>query len=104
MKKLTNEDITKAHEFCTCHREAIQKDEKCGCFYCMRIFSPKEIFFWIDREKTALCPHCGIDAVIGESSGYPINEEFLKTMNKYWFATAEPIELIKKNKKKGSSK
>ena len=38
-----------------------------------------------DRGGTAICPHCGVDAVIGESSGYPITEAFLQKMNRYWF-------------------
>ena len=38
-----------------------------------------------DRFGTAVCPYCGIDAVIGESSGYPITAEFLKRMRKRWF-------------------
>jgi len=38
-------------------------------------------------DDTALCPHCGIDSVIGESSSVPITKEFLGKMKKYWFET-----------------
>ncbi|WP_353464084.1 hypothetical protein [Sphingomonas faeni] len=35
---------------------------------------------------TALCPECGIDAVIGSATGYPVNDlVFLKAMNEEWF-------------------
>ena len=46
----------------------------------MKIFSPEEINKWLiskddsnkcDQYGTAVCPYCGIDSVIGESSGYP---------------------------------
>lgn len=72
------EDYIQAHKYSDHHREKLEKDKQCGCFYCLSIFSPKEIDEWIDAEKTALCPYCSIDSVIGESSGYPITKEFLK--------------------------
>jgi len=54
----------------------------------MKIFHTSEITDWIqDKEdKTAVCPFCGIDSVIGESSGYPIKREFLQQMNQHWFS------------------
>jgi len=79
-------DYIDAHRFSSNNRENILKDNICGCFYCLSIFSPSEIKEWIDRlSDTALCPYCGIDSVIGESSGYPITKEFLKQMEQYWF-------------------
>jgi hypothetical protein len=38
--------------------------------------------------QTALCPKCGIDAVIGSKSGYPMTQEFLQAMEKHWFSAA----------------
>ena len=84
-------DLEKAHDFSSQHRTELEKDRICGCFYCMEIYSPKEIKEWVSgdadwtKTDTALCPKCGVDAVIGESSGYPITKEFLKEMNEYWF-------------------
>ena len=83
---MDNEKVIAAHEFCTANKEQLQKDNKCGCFYCLAIFEPSEIKDWLlDSAKTALCPYCGIDSVIGESSGFPITTEFLSEMKKYWF-------------------
>ncbi|MCL2337863.1 MAG: cytoplasmic protein [Firmicutes bacterium] len=65
---------------------AADKGYICGCFYCQAIFSPKEIKEWVkDISGTALCPYCGIDSIIGESSGYPITPQFLKKMYAQWF-------------------
>ena len=65
----------------------------CGCFYCLRIFSPQDITQWWEESKnsdlesaTAVCPHCGIDAVIGSASGYPITQAFLEKMKGHWFS------------------
>lgn len=88
------EDYIEAHKFSNNHMEQLKKDKKCGCFYCLKIFSPLEIEDWLiseddnnmcDRYGTAVCPYCSVDSVIGESSGYPITQEFLSKMKKYWF-------------------
>ena len=81
-----NDMVLEAHKFCVRHKSELENDNVCGCFYCLKIYSPKEITNWLrEGSSTALCPYCGIDSVIGESSGYPITEEFLKEMNNYWF-------------------
>lgn len=59
----------------------------------MRVFlllfdiPPSEIVDWIGDENdlTADCPRCGIKAVIGSPSGFPITSEFLSLMNERWF-------------------
>ena len=91
IKKMKQKDLIRAHEFSANNKPALQEDDRCGCFYCGRIFEPaviEEFHFAdnpIDNLGTAVCPYCGIDSVIGESSGYPIDNEFLEAMNQYWF-------------------
>ena len=78
--------ILEAHTFCSNHKNALLHDQKCGCFFCLAIFDPKEITAWIeDAEGTAICPYCGVDSVIGESSGFPVTKAFLSKMKAYWF-------------------
>lgn len=85
-KETTDEEAVSAHKFSSNHLELLLKDKKCGCFYCMSIFDPKEITEYVeDISATAICPYCGIDSIISESSGYPITVEFLERMNKNWF-------------------
>lgn len=84
-----NSDPIKAHEFSSKNMTALRNDRVCGCFYCLRIFSPVQIERRLVSEETALCPYCGIDSVIGESSGYPITEEFLAEMKAYWFGDTD---------------
>ena len=79
-------DIISAHKFCMNNKTPLQKDKVCGCFHCLNIFSPDEIKSYIkDKSGTAICPYCGIDSVIGESSGSPITNDFLRQMKDYWF-------------------
>ena len=78
-------DLDKAHKYSSNHRRELEKDNICGCFFCLKIYNPTEIEEWTDGGKTAICPKCDIDSVIGESSGFPITKEFLIAMNKEWF-------------------
>ena len=71
--------LVEAHRHCALHAEEIQASDTCGCFYYLAILAPSDIDTWIDdknvgegREgRTALCPKCGIDSVIGSASGSP---------------------------------
>ena len=53
---------------------------------CSMLFAA-DVEEWLDDEGgTALCPHCGVDSVIGSMSGYPVSDpQFLKAMYKRWF-------------------
>ena len=88
-------DLVKAHEFSAHNKNALMGDNRCGCFNCMKIFSPSEINQYINDKpmETAVCPYCGVDSVIGESSGYPITEEFLMSMHSRWFESGEGFAL-----------
>nr|WP_062197362.1 hypothetical protein [Massilibacterium senegalense] len=77
--------LEKAHRHSNHHRLLLERDSTCGCFYCLNIFHVSEIKKWVDQNDTALCPYCGIDAVISKSSGSPITSSFLEKMNRYWF-------------------
>ena len=84
-------DLQIAHAYSNNHKPELEKDRLCGCFYCLRIFDPQEIEHWIiadnpcDQRGTGICPYCGIDSVIGESSGFPITADFLTQMHQAWF-------------------
>ncbi|MFO7569244.1 MAG: hypothetical protein R6W75_05555 [Smithellaceae bacterium] len=68
------------------HRAIITESEFCACFHCENKFPPKDIETWVVEENTAMCPKCGIDAVIGSDSGLPIEDSvFLKEANVFFF-------------------
>lgn len=63
-----------------------------GCFFCLEVYPAVEVWEWIREMKedqeflTAMCPKCGIDAVIGDASGYPgADARFLERMKRHWF-------------------
>jgi hypothetical protein len=90
-------DLEAAHRHCSNHRRAMLSSESCGCFFCLALFTPVDIRDWIDSvveglEGSAICPRCGIDAVIGSTSGLPLNQEFLSRMHEYWFEEPSPLK------------
>ena len=79
-KKLSTYDI---HEKSFGNFGAIQKSQKCGCYFCKKIFDASEIEDWTS-DKTALCPYCGIDSVV-QDYNVEITPKLLKKMNAEWF-------------------
>jgi hypothetical protein len=92
---LTLSDQEHLHRLCFKNRDALEKASRAGCFYCCEIFTPSEIQFWADGDQvrtgslddgvTALCPRCGIDAVLPEPHGVVLTAELLEEMRAHWF-------------------
>ena len=80
-----------AHRHSALHGAEIARSAICGCFHCGQIYTRAEITDWLDDRiegkegRTALCPRCGIDSVIGSASGFPITAAFLGAMRHHWF-------------------
>lgn len=67
------------------NRDLVESSTQAGCMYCGKIFSISEIKSYTDNQKTCLCPHCNVDAVIGDKSGYELTEKSLHDAHKFWF-------------------
>ena len=63
------------------NRKNLKKDKICGCYFCLTIFKTSEIEDWIDKKDTAICPYCGVDAIVSESCGYKPTNEVLKKLH-----------------------
>jgi hypothetical protein len=71
------------------NEESILKSNLCGCFHCISIFPVADIklsqmVVEKDGFKTAICPICGIDSLLGDAS-VEITAELLEAMNEYYF-------------------
>lgn len=75
-----------AHVHASKHRAEVEASERCGCFFCFRTFAPASIKAWIDANQTALCPACGMDAVLGNAAAQRIDDAFLRGMHRHYFA------------------
>jgi hypothetical protein len=87
MKKYTISELVNAGRFSNNRRSDLLRCSVCGCYHCGRIFLANDVRWkdLNDMESRAVCPFCGHDSILGESSSYPLNREFLKAMKKYYF-------------------
>jgi hypothetical protein len=84
------DELRQAHKHSSNHRQEVESSLICGCFFCLSVYPPSDIQEWVDEDEagrgaTAICPKCGIDSVLGDKSGYPIIDVFLKSMKTLWF-------------------
>jgi len=79
--------LVQAHTHSINHGEELKRSARCGCFHFGARFRPEAITVWVrdSRDRTAFCPECHMDAVIGDASGYPLSDEFLQGMERRWF-------------------
>lgn len=78
-------DIRAASKYSFTNRQQLEMSKKAGCYYCLSIFNPSEIEEWTGIDDSALCPKCGIDSVLGDTSPYSIDKKTLKELKDYWF-------------------
>jgi hypothetical protein len=77
-------EASRLHRHTRANRMELEASEVCGCIACERIYFPSEIVRWLE-DGTALCPHCGVDAVVGSASGIPIMPGVLRRAHERWF-------------------
>ena len=72
------------------NEESILKSNLFGCFHCISILAAtdiklSEMVVEKDGFKTAICPICGIDSVLGDAS-VEVSAELLEALNANYFA------------------
>lgn len=85
----TKKDWNKASDYCIYNKNIILKSKNAACYCCVNHFKASMVTEFVDNEDTtALCPLCGVDAVLGDATGLPIeNVEYLQAMHALGFGT-----------------
>ena len=95
--------LKKAHDHTIYNREEIEKSGTVYCISCQESMAPSEITEFVDEGRTGLCPHCGMDALIGEACGIQLTDTLLKRLHKKYF-TYDDVDappMHKRHKKNG---
>jgi hypothetical protein len=60
-------NVISSHMYCSNNYQSISLSKNCACIYCKQTPPKDAVTDWVEteKEKTAICPFCGIDAVIG---------------------------------------
>lgn len=61
---MTEAEAESIARLCNRNRTRVAPATRCGCFYCQAVFAGDEVKEWVDDDRTALCPRCGIDSVL----------------------------------------
>ncbi len=76
--------LVEAHKRCVHNRRFLTGETRCGCSYCQQTYAADEITDWTDDGQTAICPRCGVDAVLSAHTD-PLTADFLARMHARWF-------------------
>ena len=76
--------LKKFHRKSRRHRSALAEATICACFYCLSEYPVQQITEWTDNEETAICPCCGVDAVLGFNETVA-DQQLLRDMHARWF-------------------
>ena len=91
---ISKDTLLTAHRRSYANKTRLKSASRCGCFYCLKIFTPDQIVDWCvdEPDETAICPYCGIDAVLGDNEGVPLTEDLLQAMYDEWFGESSEEE------------
>jgi hypothetical protein len=83
----TKDDWKKASDATIFNRDTIQKSNNAACYCCLCHFKASQVEEYVDDDDvTAICPLCGVDAVLGDATGLPIHDlEYLQAMHTFGF-------------------
>lgn len=80
--------IQEAAEFALYNATQLAQSQRAACYHCLTVFPADEVGDFReeeDGEATAYCPVCGVDAVLGDVTGYGFEEATLRALREYWF-------------------
>ena len=82
--------LVKQHNKSRRNRSSLAASAICACFYCFKEYPFAQITEWTDGGETAICPRCGVDAVLGFAVP-AADQALLRKMHGRWFKTAKRL-------------
>ena len=92
--RYSEDTLTAAHKHTAFNEAELRRSEQCVCMFCGHVVKPTDLDrpdvgpdaneqYWPDGNwvadaepggRSATCPKCRIDALIGDASGYPVHD------------------------------
>lgn len=67
----------------------LKKSSRCVCYYCRSTYTPENISEWIEEDssgvRTALCPECELDSVLGDAMQLDLSDDKIELVSKRAF-------------------
>ncbi len=83
------------------HKELLAEDTYAGCGECTEVVLVSDIAKWCDDAQTALCPKCGVDALVPFLKFRELATVSIGEVRKVWFGWPEGLKGKKINVKEG---
>lgn len=76
------------------HKQHVMNSRGVRCYHCLKFCRPQDIKEWVDKGLTALCPFCGIDAVVPDIAFdfYILDDELFREAQTYYFEVESETE------------
>ena len=83
---LTEQDerMMKYLHFTIENKKQVLASQTCRCANCLATFSGAEVTEFTDKGKTAVCPKCGVEAVVPDCVE-GLDDQLLQEIHDYWF-------------------
>lgn len=83
MSNVDEQKLKELHDRAAKNDTEILNSDVCSCFFCRQTYSARDVQDWITEDDgvTAICPICGMDAVIGDRHEGRIDHDTLKQLN-----------------------
>lgn len=94
---LTKQALESVHAHSFENREEISRSGLCYCMFCKRVSFSVLIHEWADEGKTALCPNCGVDSVIGDASGVEMTPALMTSLHDFYFDRKFMVDLLQED-------
>ena len=66
------------------NKKQVLASQTCRCANCLATFSGAEVTEFTDKGKTAICPKCGVEAVLPDCVE-GLDDQLLQEIHDYWF-------------------
>ena len=77
------QQFERLHTYSKSNRRLVGRVDRCHCFNCLSSFDSSEIVEYLP-DDSAICPNCGVDAVLPDLQALDINAKVLLDMHEYW--------------------
>lgn len=85
---MPTQDLDAIHQLSFGNEQLLGQSAQAGCFQCLNVFPAAEVSSWVPDKpvRTAVCPRCGIDSVLGDSMGMDISSHLLEALHNRYFS------------------
>ncbi len=88
MAKLSEKEMESYYSRTHGNDREILNSDTCSCLFCRQTYSARDVSDWVnddDGSLSAICPICGMEAVVGDKKKGRISHEDLKELNLRYF-------------------